>query len=116
MQIQVKTGSGYIAELFDRLVPYHNEDGRFDDLLDKANWINNLECLADELKAELTDLPTGQKQIKLLKRLEIIEAFRASGNNPAWMILDIVPVIPPDIRPMVMLDGGRNATTDLNDH
>ncbi len=75
----------------------------------------DLEKLAAELKSELTDLPPGQKRIKLLKRLEIVEAFRLSGNNPEWMILDVVPVIPPDIRPMVMLDGGRYATSDLND-
>ncbi len=75
----------------------------------------DLEKLAAELKSELTDLPPGQKRIKLLKRLEIVEAFRLSGNKPEWMILDVVPVIPPDIRPMVMLDGGRYATSDLND-
>jgi len=75
----------------------------------------DLEKLADELKEELADLPTGQKRIKLLKRLEIVEAFRTSGNRPEWMILDVVPVIPPDLRPMVMLDGGRYATSDLND-
>ena len=75
----------------------------------------DLEKLAEELKEELADLPTGQKRIKLLKRLEIVEAFRTSGNRPEWMILDVVPVIPPDLRPMVMLDGGRYATSDLND-
>ena len=75
----------------------------------------DLEKLAAELKAELKDLPAGQKKIKLLKRLEIVEAFRLSGNRPEWMILDVVPVIPPDLRPMVMLDGGRYATSDLND-
>ena len=58
---------------------------------------------------------TGQKRAKLLKRLEVVEAFRISGNKPEWMILDVVPVIPPDIRPMVQLDGGRFATSDLND-
>ncbi len=75
----------------------------------------DVEALAAELKAELKDLPTGQKRIKLLKRLEIVEAFRVSGNRPEWMILDVVPVIPPDLRPMVPLDGGRYATSDLND-
>ena len=75
----------------------------------------DLEKLSAELKAELKELPSGQKKIKLLKRLEIVEAFRASGNRPEWMVLDVVPVIPPDIRPMVMLDGGRYATSDLND-
>ncbi len=75
----------------------------------------DVEALAAELKAELKDLPTGQKRIKLLKRLEIVEAFRVSGNRPEWMIMDVVPVIPPDLRPMVPLDGGRYATSDLND-
>ncbi len=75
----------------------------------------DVEALANSLKAELKDLPTGQKRIKLLKRLEIVEAFRTSGNRPEWMILDVVPVIPPDLRPMVPLDGGRYATSDLND-
>ena len=75
----------------------------------------DLDKLADELKEELKDLSSGQKRIKLLKRLEIVEAFRMSGNRPEWMILDVVPVIPPDLRPMVMLDGGRYATSDLND-
>ena len=74
-----------------------------------------LDELAEELKEELDGLPNGQKRIKILKRLEIVEAFRASGNNPQWMILDVIPVIPPDLRPMVMLDGGRYATSDLND-
>ena len=58
---------------------------------------------------------SGQKKIKLLKRLEVAEAFRQSGNRPEWMILDVIPVIPPEIRPMVQLDGGRFATSDLND-
>ena len=59
--------------------------------------------------------PTGQKRARIIKRLEVVEAFRLSGNRPEWMILDVVPVIPPDIRPMVQLDGGRFATSDLND-
>ncbi len=75
----------------------------------------DLDQLAEELKAELKDLSSGQKRIKILKRLEIVEAFRQSGNRPEWMILDCIPVIPPDLRPMVMLDGGRYATSDLND-
>ncbi len=75
----------------------------------------NLDELSESLKDELKDLPAGQKRIKLLKRLEIVDAFRTSGNRPEWMILDVVPVIPPDLRPMVMLDGGRYATSDLND-
>ncbi len=83
--------------------------------LDDIDWKNNLEIVADDLKAELVGLPAGQKKVKILKRLQIIEAFRLSGNKPEWMILDVVPVIPPDIRPMIMLDGGRYATSDLND-
>ncbi len=75
----------------------------------------DLDELSNELKSELDGLPAGQKRIRLLKRLEIVEAFRTSGNRPEWMILDVVPVIPPELRPMVMLDGGRYATSDLND-
>ena len=74
----------------------------------------DLEKLAVELKEEL-DASTGQKRARILKRLEVVEAFRTSGNKPEWMILDVIPVIPPDIRPMVQLDGGRFATSDLND-
>jgi len=84
-------------------------------VLPEIEWKNNLELVSDDLKAELTGLPSGQKKVKLLKRLQIIEAFRTSGNKPEWMILDVVPVIPPDLRPMIMLDGGRYATSDLND-
>jgi DNA-directed RNA polymerase subunit beta' len=80
-----------------------------------VDYRNNLELVADDLKDELRDLQAGQKKIKLLKRLEIIEAFRTSGNKPEWMVMNVVPVIPPDLRPMVMLDGGRYATSDLND-
>ena len=72
------------------------------------------EKLSAELQAEL-ETAVGQKRVRLIKRLEVVEAFRQSGNKPEWMILDVVPVIPPDIRPMVQLDGGRFATSDLND-
>ncbi len=74
----------------------------------------DLEQQSKELKDELENA-TGQKRARLLKRLEVVESFRLSGNRPEWMILDVVPVIPPDIRPMVQLDGGRFATSDLND-
>ncbi len=74
----------------------------------------DLEELSAELKAELEDA-AGQKRARLLKRLEVVESFRLSGNRPEWMILNVIPVIPPDIRPMVQLDGGRFATSDLND-
>ena len=70
--------------------------------------------LAEELKAEL-ETASGQKKLRIIKRLEVVEAFRKSGNKPEWMILDVLPVIPPEIRPMVQLDGGRFATSDLND-
>ena len=75
----------------------------------------DIEKLSAELKEELQNTQQGQKRVKLLKRLDVIEAFRQSGNRPEWMILDVVPVIPPDLRPMVLLDGGRFATSDLND-
>ena len=74
----------------------------------------DLETLSVDLKKQLNEA-TGQKKIRILKRLECVEAFRISGNKPEWMILDVIPVIPPDIRPMVQLDGGRFATSDLND-
>ena len=74
----------------------------------------DLEKLSSDLKAELHN-SSGQKRMRILKRLEVVESFRLSGNRPEWMILDVVPVIPPDIRPMVQLDGGRFATSDLND-
>ncbi len=74
----------------------------------------DLEKLSAELHEELEGV-TGQKRVRILKRLDVVESFRMSGNRPEWMILDVVPVIPPDIRPMVQLDGGRFATSDLND-
>ena len=83
--------------------------------LEDIEWKNNIELSSDDLKNELVGLPAGQKKVKLIKRLQIIESFRLSGNKPEWMILDVIPVIPPDIRPMIMLDGGRYATSDLND-
>ena len=74
----------------------------------------DLERESKELKAGLKD-STGQKRARIVKRLEVVEAFRESGNRPEWMIMTVVPVIPPDLRPMVQLDGGRFATSDLND-
>ena len=74
----------------------------------------DLDQEADELRTGLRD-SSGQKRARIIKRLEVIEAFRESGNLPEWMIMDAIPVIPPDIRPMVQLDGGRFATSDLND-
>ncbi len=74
----------------------------------------DLDATCQELREELENA-TGQKRVRILKRLEVLEAFRQSGNRPEWMILDVIPVIPPDLRPMVQLDGGRFATSDLND-
>ncbi|AHM55483.1 DNA-directed RNA polymerase subunit beta' [Peptoclostridium acidaminophilum DSM 3953] len=74
----------------------------------------DLELLSKELRGKLKD-STGQKRIRTIRRLEVVEAFKKSGNRPEWMILDAIPVIPPDLRPMVQLDGGRFATSDLND-
>ncbi len=74
----------------------------------------DLDALYDELKAEL-DGAKGQKKIRTVRRLEVVDSFRQSGNKPEWMIMPVIPVIPPEIRPMVQLDGGRFATSDLND-
>lgn len=74
----------------------------------------DLDKLYMELRSELKT-STGQKRVRLLRRLDVTESFRSSGNEPEWMILDVIPVIPPDLRPMVQLDGGRFATSDLND-
>ncbi len=74
----------------------------------------DLEALNDELRGEL-ETATGQRKVRAVRRLEVVEAFRQSGNRPEWMIMDVVPVIPPELRPMVQLDGGRFATSDLND-
>jgi DNA-directed RNA polymerase subunit beta' len=78
--------------------------------------LSQIDCekLAVELREELKTA-SGQKKAKLVKRLEVVEAFRQSGNRPEWMVIDVLPVIPPEIRPMVQLDGGRFATSDLND-
>ncbi|MGI6036832.1 MAG: DNA-directed RNA polymerase subunit beta' [Limnochordia bacterium] len=80
------------------------------ELLEKID----LDEMAEELRKEIQD-STGQRRVRALRRLEVTEAFRKSGNRPEWMILDVIPVIPPELRPMVQLDGGRFATSDLND-
>ena len=80
------------------------------DLLEEIDLDEELKLLRDELESA-----TGQRLTRAIKRLEVVESFRHSGNNPAWMILDVLPIIPPEIRPMVQLDGGRFATSDLND-
>ncbi|HHW99591.1 MAG TPA: DNA-directed RNA polymerase subunit beta', partial [Firmicutes bacterium] len=74
----------------------------------------DIDALSKELREEVENT-TGQRRIRAIRRLEVVEAFRKSGNRPEWMILDVIPVIPPDLRPMVQLDGGRFATSDLND-
>jgi DNA-directed RNA polymerase subunit beta' len=74
----------------------------------------DLEQMSGDLKRELKDA-NGQKRIRIIRRLEVVESFRKSGNRPEWMVVEVVPVIPPDLRPMVQLDGGRFATSDLND-
>ena len=74
----------------------------------------DLDALSEQLREELKTA-SSQKKLRLVKRLEVVEAFRESGNKPSWMIMDVLPVIPPDIRPMIQLDGGRFATSDLND-
>ncbi|HQD72836.1 MAG TPA: DNA-directed RNA polymerase subunit beta', partial [Clostridiales bacterium] len=107
------------------------DDKEYEDMVEKydegsfragmgAEAIKELLCeidvykLSEELREEL-ETATGQKRARLLKRLEVVEAFKQSGNRPEWMILDVIPVIPPDLRPMVQLEGGRFATSDLND-
>ena len=79
-------------------------------LLEEIDLDEELKLLRDELESA-----TGQRLTRAIKRLEVVESFRNSGNNPSWMILDVLPIIPPEIRPMVQLDGGRFATSDLND-
>ena len=78
--------------------------------------LEDIDCekLSEELRGEMKDA-TGQKKAKIVKRLEVVEAFLHSGNRPEWMVIDVLPVIPPELRPMVQLDGGRFATSDLND-
>ncbi|MGG7079633.1 DNA-directed RNA polymerase subunit beta' [Clostridium sardiniense] len=80
------------------------------DLLGEIDLVNGSKELKEELKHS-----TGQKKVRIIRRLEVVESFRASGNDPRWMIINVIPVIPPDLRPMVQLDGGRFATSDLND-
>ncbi len=115
----VKEGQVITEKQYDDIKEYYYNDEDFKvgmgaeaikELLSKID----VEALNEELREQLATA-SGQKKARVLKRLEVVEAFRASGNRPEWMILDVVPVIPPDIRPMVQLDGGRFATSDLND-
>ena len=94
-------------ELMDRKELSDEEKAELDSL-------NGLDKLSASLRAELKDA-SGQKKARIVKRLEVVDAFRVSGNKPEWMIIDVLPVIPPEIRPMVPLDGGRYASSDLND-
>jgi DNA-directed RNA polymerase subunit beta' len=112
--VQTKTGSPYIEELFD-IAADEDYDNELVAKHNKENWVSNIVWVSNDLKEQLDGTGQGQKRLKLLKRLDVIEAFRLSGNAPEWMIMDVIPVIPPDIRPMVLLDGGRFATSDLND-
>ncbi len=83
-------------------------------LEEEINSFHGLETLSEQLHAELKTV-SGQKKARVVKRLEVVDAFRLSGNKPEWMVIDVLPVIPPELRPMVQLDGGRFATSDLND-
>ncbi|MBE7006122.1 MAG: DNA-directed RNA polymerase subunit beta' [Ruminococcaceae bacterium] len=106
-----------LADLRDRGIPIPADDL---DLLDSLTaemreyTVRGLQNLSDSLRAELHGA-SGQKKLRIIKRLEVVEAFRQSGNDPSWMVMDVLPVIPPELRPMVQLDGGRFATSDLND-
>ena len=93
-----------IAAVDEKLLPLEEE----------IDSLNGLIPLSEQLHAELKTA-AGQKKARIVKRLEVVDAFRLSGNKPEWMVIDILPVIPPEIRPMVQLDGGRFATSDLND-
>ena len=89
-------------------------DEKLRPLEEEIDSLNGLVVLSDQLHAELKEA-SGQKKARIVKRLEVVDAFRLSGNKPEWMIIDMLPVIPPELRPMVQLDGGRFATSDLND-
>ena len=93
-----------ISQVDEKLLPLEEE----------IDALNGLVPLSEQLHAELKNA-SGQKKARIVKRLEVVDAFRLSGNKPEWMIIDVLPVIPPELRPMVQLDGGRFATSDLND-
>ncbi len=106
-----------LAEMKDESIPYTPEDLElFDSLTEqiKEYTARGLNTLSVDLRSELQGA-SGQKKLRIIKRLEVVEAFRQSGNDPSWMVMDVLPVIPPELRPMVQLDGGRFATSDLND-
>ena len=115
----VKKGQVITERQYEELKEYYFDDEEFKVGMG-AESIKELlsEIDVDELDRELREElenASGQKRARILKRLDVVEAFKQSGNKPEWMILDVIPVIPPDIRPMVQLDGGRFATSDLND-
>ncbi|MDD6021672.1 MAG: DNA-directed RNA polymerase subunit beta' [Oscillospiraceae bacterium] len=115
----IKKGQVITERQYDELKEYYFDDEEFKVGMG-AEAIKELlaEIDVDELDRELREeleKASGQKRARILKRLDVVEAFKQSGNRPEWMILDVIPVIPPDIRPMVQLDGGRFATSDLND-
>jgi len=89
-------------------------EARLAEIKEELKQFKGLETLSAQLREELKNA-SAQKKLRLVKRLEVVEAFRESGNEPSWMVMDVLPVIPPDIRPMIQLDGGRFATSDLND-
>ena len=114
-------------ELLEKIDAAHAHDMAADpEVLAEYESLNGLPRLSEHLRAELKNAPdpkpgaktgskSGTKKLRIIKRLEVVEAFRQSQNDPAWMIMDMLPVIPPELRPMVQLDGGRFATSDLND-
>ena len=115
----VKKGQAITEKQYDDIKEYYYNDEDFKvgmgaEAIKELLQEIDVEALNEELREQL-QTASGQKKARILKRLEVVEAFKASGNKPEWMILDVVPVIPPDIRPMVQLDGGRFATSDLND-
>ncbi len=115
----VKKGQVITERQYEELKEYYYDDEDFKvgmgaESIKELLMNIDVEALDEELRNEL-ETASGQKKARLLKRLDVVEAFRNSGNKPEWMILDVIPVIPPDIRPMVQLDGGRFATSDLND-
>ncbi len=106
-------------EKYQRLIQEHGEDGFVAMMGGEAirEMLKQIDVhkLADELRREMRETSSEAKRKKFAKRLKVVEAFRTSGNKPEWMMLDVIPVIPPDLRPLVPLDGGRFATSDLND-
>ena len=115
----IKKGQVITERQYDELKEYYYDDEEFKvgmgaESIKELLASIDVEELNRELREEL-ETASGQKKTRILKRLDVVEAFKSSGNKPEWMILDVIPVIPPDIRPMVQLDGGRFATSDLND-